>query len=208
MKYSHAISIVVLSVLGMVGLGELGVMPYNFSIPAVMVVMVLAGFYWKSPDFLSGKNKPSFYGSSDLVVEPQEALEWLQNEYIPGQPGYKKLDLDKTSRNNMKLHTENTDIMINGESEPAFGVVGAPQNQHDKESIGYVVYCKSGRVDYNGERHTAESRLSPVERNKQWLVSKGFNAQVENREKDSREKGSVNIYQGGNPSNIEETGKE
>lgn len=197
MKYSHAIGLVVLSVFGMIGLGEAGVMPYSFSIPVVLVVVVLSGFYWKSPDWFEGGKKG--FGGGDFAVNPQNALQWLQNDYIPSSPGYKKLNLDTTSKDNMKLHTDIQKVNENGEQKVKFGVVGAPLNQIDKESIGYIVHCNTGYVEYNGERHDSDSRLNPIQRNKQWLVSKGFNAKVEGDGQKKVNPSSVNIYQGSKP---------
>jgi hypothetical protein len=207
MKYSHAIIGVVTSISGMVVLGEIGVMPYSFSMPVVLLIAGVAVFYWKSPKWLQNKTVNMSYGNGDYAVNPSNALEWLQNEKIPATPGYKKLDLDKTSTNNMRLHTEHLNVWENGEKQPAFGVVGAPLNQQDKEAIGYVVHCKTGKVDYNGQLHSAESRLSPIQQGKQWLINKGVNAQVKDQQSQPESQGSVNIYQGQNHRNTENKGE-
>lgn len=194
MKYSHIIGISLISLVAVVGLGESGVVPYSFSMPIVGVAGFLAIVYFFDPDFLNGST--SFGGNKgrDLVVEPNDALNYLQekNKEIPG---HRKLDLDRTSTKNMQLHTARLTVNENGEKKTKYGVVGRPVDQHDKESIAYIVHCDEGDVEYDGERHTAEERKNPFYGTK-WVENAGYKAQVQDEDQ-GKPTTQFNIHQGG-----------
>jgi len=192
MKYSHIIGISLISLVAVVGLGESGVVPYGFSMPVVCVAVFLAVVYFFDPEFLSGKN--GFGGkSSDLAVEPNEALSFINDE-AKDIPGYRPLDLDRTSSNNMQLHTKKLVVNENGEKKTKFGVVGRPRDQNDKESIAYIVHCDEGHLEYDGERHGAEQRLNPFHGTK-WVQNAGYKAQMEEEDK-GKPTTQFNIHQG------------
>jgi hypothetical protein len=196
LKYSHLVAAFIVSGIVIVVGGSTGFMPYRFSIPVAATILLVAGSYlldYNIP-FLNG----SFSGNrtDDLIVHPNDVLQWLDEEKIPEIEPYRKLDMDSTSLSNQKFHTRIKKVNENGELKTKFGVVGRPLNQMDRESIAYVVHCDTGFIEYSGELHSAEDRLDPFNGKHKWLVNSGYKAKVEDTGDDRGRKGSVNIYQG------------
>lgn len=191
MKYSHIISISVLSLIAVVGMGETGMVPYNFSLPIVGVVTVLSIVYFFDIELLS-RGKGFTGGGKGLEVEPNEALNFI-NEKSREIPGYRPINLDRTSKKNMQLHTKKLVVNENGEKKTKFGVVGRPEDQRDKESIAYIVHCDEGHLEYDGERHGADERLNPFHGTK-WVQNAGYKARVEDEKQSPTTE--FNIHQG------------
>lgn len=187
MKYSHILIISIASLAAVAGFGETGIVPYNFSIPIIGVVSVLTLFYYFSNGESFNRN------SSELVVEPNEALSFV-NDKSREIPGYRPLDLDRTSKKNMQLHTKKLVVNENGEKKTKFGVVGRPENQNDKESIAYIVHCDEGHLEYDGERHGAQERLNPFHGTK-WVQNAGYKAQMDEQGQ-GKPTTQFNIHQG------------
>ena len=197
MKFSHAVGLTV-GELFLIGIfGETGIIPYSFTLPVFGGITVVALIFWLDPKdipFLNSGMSFSSNSSRDLVVEPNNALEWLNKEKIPEIPAYRKLNLDKTDKANKKVYTRRQKVNENGEEKVKFGVVGRPKNMFDREMIAYVIHCDSGDIEYSGNLHTAEDRLDPFNGKHQWIRNAGYKAKVEEeRDKPST---AVNIHQG------------
>ena len=197
MKFSHAVGIVVAE-LFLIGIGgETGIVPYSFTVPVFGGITVVALYFWLDPEdipFLNSGMSFSSSSSRDLVVEPNNVLEWLNKEKIPEIPAYRKLNLDKTDESNKKIYTRRQKVNENGEEKVKFGVIGRPKNMFDKEMIAYVVHCDSGDIEYSGNLHTSEDRLDPFNGKHQWIRNAGYKAKVE--EESSKPSTAVNIHQG------------
>lgn len=185
--------------LGLIILGAVGAVPFNFSSIVLVGIGFMAVLFWRDPNFLGFLDKDYSIGGSrgsDLAVDPNDALEWLQEEWIPRHKGKRKLNLDHTSVENKKHYTKIQKVNENGEKKVKFGVIGRPQEMKDREMIAYVVHCDEGWVQYSGELHTADDRLDPFNGQHRWMQNAGYKAKVKDDGNDGRGKGSVNIYQG------------
>jgi len=197
------------AIIGVIILGAVGAIPFTFSTIVLVGIGIVTALFWRNPNFLAILNKDYSIGSmrgNDLTVDPNDALEWLQDEWIPKHKGKKKLNLDSTSVQNKKHFTKIQKVNENGEKKVKFGVIGRPLDMKDREMIAYVVHCDEGWVQYSGELHTAEDRLDPFNGQHQWMQNAGYKARVDSGD-GSRQKGSVNIYQG-ESSNMDEVGDE
>lgn len=198
-KFSHAVGLTVLTLFLIVVGGATNTVPYSFSIPVFGGLTLVALVFWLDPEQIPfTKNGVSFVGKSssrDLVVEPNDALNWLNKEKIPEIPAYRKLNLDKTSEQNKKIYTRRQKVNENGEEKVKFGVIGRPKNMFDKEMIAYVVHCDTGDIEYSGNLHTADERTDPFNGKHQWIRNAGYKAKVE-EETNKRKSTGVNIYQG------------
>lgn len=194
MKYSHAVGFIVLEVF-LIGVGgETGWIPYSFSIPVFGCITLVALLYlFDFGDMVFGSNMGfGKRNSRDLVVEPNNVLSWLNEEKIPEIPAYRKLNLDRTSKDNMKIYTRRQKVNENGEEKVKYGVIGRPKNMFDKEMIAYVVHCDTGDIEYSGNLHTAEERTDPFNGKHQWIRNAGYKAKPED---ETGSGSSVEIYQ-------------
>jgi len=178
--------------------GSMGLIPFKFSTPVILIIGFVAVLFWRDPNFLGFLDKDYSFGgkNSELAVDPNDALRWLQEDYIPNQPGKRPLNLDSTSVENKKHFTKIQKVNENGEKKVKFGVIGRPREMKDREMIAYVVHCDEGWAEYSGELHDSEERLDPFNGRHQWISNAGYKAKVDDGSRGSR-KGSVNIYQGG-----------
>lgn len=191
MKYGDAVLLGGFSLLGIPVLGQLGIVPYRFSI-AMVALAAIGGFvYWKDPNFLKARVNTS--NTLDRTVPVNEELDYIQEE-IQNISGYRRLDLDRTSRKNMQLHTDTLTVTKNGQEHEMFGVVARPTDQHDKESICYILDCNTGQLTYDGERTNSEERMNPFHGTK-WVENAGYRAKKKG-ENTKGKPGGVNIYQG------------
>lgn len=191
-------------VLGLAGLvayiitGSIGVIPFKFSTPIMAVIGFITVLYWRDPNFLGFLKDDYNFGSNkknDLAVDPNDALEWLQNDFIPNHAGKRKLNLDATDSSNKKHYTKIQKVNENGEEKVKFGVIGRPLDMKESTMIAYVVHCDEGWAEYSGELHSSEDRLDPFNGRHQWIKNAGYKAKVEENQ-GQRSPGGVTVYQG------------
>jgi len=191
MKYGDAILLGGISFFSIPLLGELGLVPYKFSLPVTFLVGVAGLVYWKNPKILTGTSISSSR-TSERGIAVNEELNHIQKK-TEEVPGYRRMNLDDTSRKNIQLHTSALTVTKNGEEHDMFGVVARPMNQNDAESICYILDCHTGQLTYDGERYGPEERKNPFHGTK-WVENAGYRAKKQEETQES--KGGVNIYQG------------
>lgn len=195
MKYNHILITLAVMTLATIVTGVRGIIPFKFSLPITAVVGGITLLYWWNPNILSDIQEKQ--GNKKREVDPANALEWLNQEYIPKHSGYRKIDIDQTKDKNRKLYTKIQPVFENGEKKVKFGVVGRPKNVKKQESIAYVVHCDEGWVEYSGELHTSQERLDPFEGRHKWIENEGVKARTKKDE--NTPESQFNIYNQENP---------
>jgi len=180
--------------------GSTGVIPFDFSTAVVLAIAVIAILYWRDPNFLGFLDGDYSIGGKkndrDLVVEPNNVIEWLQKEKIPENPAYRLMDLDTTKDSNKKIFTRRQKVNENGKEKIKYGVIARPRNMMDREMIAYVVHCDEGDIEYSGNLHTSDDRLDPFNGRHKWMQNAGYKANLEDDAGSTSSPGSVEIYQG------------
>jgi len=180
--------------------GSLGIIPFEFSTLIVLAIGLIIVVYWRDPNFLGFLDGDYSIGgkrnSRNLVVEPNNVIDWLQKEKIPENPAYRLMDLDTTKDSNKKIFTRRQKVNENGEEKIKYGVIARPRNMMDREMIAYVVHCDEGDIEYSGNLHTSDDRLDPFNGRHQWMQNAGYKANLESDEQTVSRPGSVEIYQG------------
>lgn len=191
MKYWDAIGLGLVGGLILFGLWSSGL---KTAATIVALAMGSAGVIYYG-DLNTGLTTGFSKNSDDLEVTPNEALDWLQNEFIPNTQGHKKLNLDKTSDDNRDFFTKIQKVKEDGDKKVRYGVIGRPLNQKTTETIGYVVYCDEGWAEYSGQLYGKE-RKDPFKGKHSWMKTVGAKA-AKMEEESKGSKTNFNIYQDG-----------